>query len=53
MKFWRKKKKCPACGSRMSKKGKGYTCPDCGTKIIGDIQIRPKLTWDDETRIWQ
>lgn len=39
----RTKKKCPACRQIMMKEGKGYICPDCGTKILGDTQVRPSF----------
>ncbi|MEE9554379.1 MAG: hypothetical protein V3W18_08795 [candidate division Zixibacteria bacterium] len=53
MRFWRKKKKCPVCGQQMIRKRHGHICPECGTRIIGDTQIRPKITGEDIMRIWR
>ena len=36
----------------MVKKRKTYICPDCGTRIVGDVQIRSRLR-DNWTRIWK
>lgn len=51
--FRRKKKKCPVCGQKMARVKTGYRCRWCGTRIIGDTQIRPKITDDDIMRMWQ
>jgi predicted RNA-binding Zn-ribbon protein involved in translation (DUF1610 family) len=37
----------------MVKKGKGFICPDCGTRLIGNSLIRPKSQGDTWTRIWK
>ncbi len=53
MRLRKNKKKCPACGQEMIKEKKYYHCPDCGTKLVGDTQIRPQWTGDDWSRIWR
>jgi len=40
----RTRKRCPVCGQIMTRKKKSYDCPDCGTRLVGDTMIRPKLS---------
>lgn len=53
MRIRKAKKKCPSCRQNMIKKGKGYICPDCGTRLVGNSLIRPKLRGDYWTRMWK